>query len=338
LRPTAAERELRSGLKGITPFHWEIEFPEVFERANPGFDCIVGNPPFLGGNQISTRFGMAYFGWLAETYDGCGGICDLVAYFFRRSFMLLRIGGTQGLIATKTIAEGETREGGLAWIRKHQGTIYDVVKRRAWPGEAAVSVSVVHIGKAIAGLAYSLDGRNTREISSYLFHAGGDDAPCPLAGQNEIFSQGTNPRSPGFIFADDDEECTPLAGMAQIISGSPKEAERILPYLGGEEVNQSPRQEPHRFIIYLDDVESLDELQRFPHLERIIREKVKPGRDQLSDNPNNDKLRRRWWAYHAARTDFYARIRRRERVLVNCQVSNHVSFVFQPARRIFRSR
>ncbi|HKI32612.1 MAG TPA: N-6 DNA methylase [Gemmataceae bacterium] len=38
LRPTAAEKALRDEPKGITPFHWEIEFPEVFGRENPGFD------------------------------------------------------------------------------------------------------------------------------------------------------------------------------------------------------------------------------------------------------------------------------------------------------------
>ena len=34
----------------LVPFHWEIEFPEVFERENPGFDAIIGNPPFAGKN------------------------------------------------------------------------------------------------------------------------------------------------------------------------------------------------------------------------------------------------------------------------------------------------
>ena len=32
----------------IPPFHWQVEFPEVFTRANSGFDVIVGNPPFAG--------------------------------------------------------------------------------------------------------------------------------------------------------------------------------------------------------------------------------------------------------------------------------------------------
>ena len=39
----------------IEPFHWEIEFPEVFERENPGFDAIIGNPPFAGKNTIAER-------------------------------------------------------------------------------------------------------------------------------------------------------------------------------------------------------------------------------------------------------------------------------------------
>jgi hypothetical protein len=36
--------------KPIQPFNWEIEFPEVFDRKNPGFDAIIGNPPFAGKN------------------------------------------------------------------------------------------------------------------------------------------------------------------------------------------------------------------------------------------------------------------------------------------------
>src|SRR5207247_2315863 len=32
----------------LTPFHWELEFPEVFDREIGGFHVIVGNPPFLG--------------------------------------------------------------------------------------------------------------------------------------------------------------------------------------------------------------------------------------------------------------------------------------------------
>ena len=51
----------------LAPFHWELEFPEVFERKPsaksapenpsceklPGFDAIVGNPPFAGKNSLA---------------------------------------------------------------------------------------------------------------------------------------------------------------------------------------------------------------------------------------------------------------------------------------------
>lgn len=38
-------------------FHWELEFPEVFygkgkEKENPGFDSVVGNPPYVATKQI----------------------------------------------------------------------------------------------------------------------------------------------------------------------------------------------------------------------------------------------------------------------------------------------
>ncbi len=38
---------------GINPFHWELEFPVVFQENNPGFDLIIGNPPYL--NAIMMR-------------------------------------------------------------------------------------------------------------------------------------------------------------------------------------------------------------------------------------------------------------------------------------------
>ena len=43
----------QADLKGIHPFHWELEFPEVFlDGDRKGFDAFVGNPPFGGGRRI----------------------------------------------------------------------------------------------------------------------------------------------------------------------------------------------------------------------------------------------------------------------------------------------
>lgn len=45
--------DLPAGKSGRKPFHWPLEFPEVFESDNGGFDAILGNPPFLGGGEFA---------------------------------------------------------------------------------------------------------------------------------------------------------------------------------------------------------------------------------------------------------------------------------------------
>ncbi len=85
---------LKQGAHPLTPFHWEIEFPEVFARENGGFDAIVGNPPFAGRNTIITEQSDGIIvDWLQTLHEGAHGNADLVAHFFRRAFSLLRQGG-----------------------------------------------------------------------------------------------------------------------------------------------------------------------------------------------------------------------------------------------------
>ncbi len=140
--------ELRDGAPPLAPFHWEIEFPEVFDRENPGFDAFVRNPPFAGKNALAAGNVAHYPDWLKTLHEGSHGNADLVAHFYRRAFGLLREGGALGLIATNTIAQGDTRSSGLRWICEHGGEIYRATRRVKWPREAAVVVSVLHVAKA----------------------------------------------------------------------------------------------------------------------------------------------------------------------------------------------
>ena len=138
--------------KPIVPFHWELEFPEVFDldqslRPQVGFDAIVGNPPFAGKNTLIDGSSEGYIDWLKTLHAESHGNADLVAHFFRRAFDVLRPNGCFGLIATNTIAQGDTRSSGLRWICTNGGTIYRANKRFKWPGEAAVVVSIVHVAK-----------------------------------------------------------------------------------------------------------------------------------------------------------------------------------------------
>ena len=93
---------------------------------------------------------------------------------------MLRERGTLGLIATNTIAQGDTRASGLRPIRQQGGTIYRARRRYVWPGQAAVVVSVVHIAKALSPPS-ELDGQPVERITAFLVDRGGDDDPRPLA-------------------------------------------------------------------------------------------------------------------------------------------------------------
>ncbi len=138
---------LRHGEHPIQPFHWGLEFPEVFQRKNSGFDAIVGNPPFAGKNTVAAGNRVHYAAWLQALHEGAHGNSDLVAHFFRRAFGLLRKDGVFGLIATNTIGQGDTRATGLTTILGLGGAIRHATRRLKWPGEAAVVVSVVHVKK-----------------------------------------------------------------------------------------------------------------------------------------------------------------------------------------------
>src|SRR5206468_12457461 len=80
-------RSLRSGERPIEPFHWEIEFPEVFTDEG-GFDAFVGNPPFLGGRRTTTLLSENYRDWLAQAPESSSN-ADLCSFFFRRAFDLI---------------------------------------------------------------------------------------------------------------------------------------------------------------------------------------------------------------------------------------------------------
>jgi hypothetical protein len=320
--------------QSLVPFHWEIEFPEVFERERPGFDALISNPPFLGGTQISERFGMSYFQWLTMRFRECRHHCDLVAYFFRCAYANLRNAGCLGLIATNTIAQGDTREGGLRVLINEGGEIYHATRRLKWPGLAAVVVSVVHVSKNCRVTNKLLDGAPVPEISAYLVGGSVSESPAKL-GRNPYFSLGSKIYGQGFLFADDDPDCTPILERERLLAVHPDWKERIPPYLGGEEINSDPRHRPHRFVISLSDVSDEADLNRWPELKKIVEQKVKPERLQLGNNPNNVPLKRRWWAFQAHRPELYAAIAGLDRVLVNSQVSSYVQFAFVPARMVF---
>jgi hypothetical protein len=324
--------DLRHGRR-VFPFHWEMEFPEVYGRANPGFDVIIGNPPFAGKNTLIASNPEHYPDWLREIHAESHGNSDLVAHFFRRAFDLLRPGGCLGLLATNTIAQGDTRSTGLRWICMHGGTIYAARKRYRWPGEsAAVIVSVVHIARGpVEGLS-DLDGRQVTRISAYLFHEGGDEDPGTLAANSGKSFIGSYLLGMGFTFDDKDTKgvATPIAEMDRLIAKDPRNAERIFPYIGGDEINNSPRHAHHRYVINFENM-GIDEAQKWPDLLTIVEQRVKPDRQ----TDNREVYRRLWWQFCEKRVGLYRTIAPLTYALACARVQPHWAVTQMPTNLVF---
>ena len=196
-----------------------------------------------------------YPDWLKEIHEESHGNADLVAHFFRRAFDLVRGQGAFGLIATNTIAQGDTRASGLRWICKHGGEIFSVRRRVKWPGLAAVVVSVLHIGKGAVTDRKQIDGRDVERITAFLFHRGGHDDPVRIKANAGKSFQGSIVLGMGFTFDDTDTKgvASPLAEMHRLIEKDPRNREVIFPYIGGQEVNTSPTHAHHRYVINFRD-------------------------------------------------------------------------------------
>jgi predicted type IV restriction endonuclease len=76
----------------INAFDWQAEFPDILRGRNPGFDAVIGNPPY-GAHAAEAE--LAYY---REKYVTAGRSCDSFALFVEMASLLLRPGGVLGMI------------------------------------------------------------------------------------------------------------------------------------------------------------------------------------------------------------------------------------------------
>jgi hypothetical protein len=324
------QRDIRTKLP---VFHWMAELPEVFYAGRPDpldddqtnraafMDAFVGNPPFAGKNALSAASGPEYLAWLLELHEGAHGNADLCAHFFRRANTLLGDHGTCGFVATDTIAEGDTRSTGLKALVNSGCRIYSATRRMLWGGDANVSVSVVHFAKgrpSLLELGTFLDSDRVEAINSRLCSAPERADPIKLTANAQACFQGSTVLGMGFVVAPEERDT--------FIQALKKNADRIFPYLGGDELNNSVTQTPERYVINFGQM-TLAEAEQWPYLLATIRERVKPERD----NNIRENYRKLWWLFGEYRPSLYAALSRLHRCLVTAITSKHRTFAFVPS-------
>ncbi|MBI3667964.1 MAG: restriction endonuclease, partial [Acidobacteria bacterium] len=312
------ESEARKILEGRRPFHWPVEFPEVFLHRE-GFDAIIGNPPFIGGQRITGALGRAYRDYLVELIGrGQRGSADYVAYFFLRAEGLLKPGGTAGLLATNTIAQGDTREVGLDQITARGATLYRAIPSRKWPGEASLEVAHIWFRKGPWTGPFVLDDIPVRGITSQLTVPGTvSGKPQRLTANAGKSFQGSIVLGMGFLLEPEEAQ--------RLLDKDPRNQEVLAPYLSGEDVNSRWNQSPSRWVINFRDW-PLESAMEYSDCFEIVERLVKPEREV---NKYSKAARQCWWLYERWRHELYATIAGLDRVLVRARISSHpaVSFV-----------
>lgn len=296
------------------PLHWPLAVPDVMQRG--GFDAVIGNPPFLGGKKLSGAMGPNVRDWFVNIIaNGAKGNADLVAYFLLRARGLLTPSGTLGLIATSTVAQGDTREVGLDQLVEVGLTITRSIQSRPWPAESA-NLEYAAVwgtrGRVTEEVPRHADDVAVHAISTLLEPQGRvGGKPGRLIENADIAFQGCVVLGMGFIL--DDEEAT------QWIDEDPRNSEVLVPYLNGEDLNSRADCSPSRWVIDFGARTEAD-AQRFPRPWARAMATVRPERQKKSKAVREAP----WWLFWRARPALRKAIANLDEVLVIALVSNAV--------------
>jgi len=303
-------------------FHWPVEFPEVFARG--GFDAFVGNPPFMHGSWISSRFGNDFQEHLRREAPGVSGKVDFVIFFLRRAAALVKEEGTFGLILTAKAKEGDARSSGFGALIENGYVIYNTWPERVWPGEASVLICFTAVRRGKWKGVCRIEDREVASIDNRL-EAGKEEEPAfELNSSKSRVFLGAKPDSLGFVLEPSE---------AESLSTNPLNRRAIRGYFSGVDLNELVELQPPRFIIDFSEF-SLEEAAAAAQLLAIVEAKVKPDRMRLK----REAYRKRWWQFTEPQLKLFRAIRKRRRVLVVGRVSKYFSMRFANPEFVFSDK
>lgn len=315
---------------GRYPLHWPLAFPEVFGSARPGFDAIIGNPPFLGGFKIRDSVGESYkdliVTWIGHGVRGNRGASDLIAYFTLRAHSLLTEAGQTGLVATNSIAQGDTRTVGLDQIVALGVTIRQAVKSEPWPSRSATLeyAAIWTSREALEPKARRMaDGIAVHGITSSL------DASSRVVGRPYTLQQSMVSALQGMAIIGDGFLVDPERA-SELIGANSRNRDVLFAYLNGKDVNTRPDSSASRWVINFHNWDE-SRAKSYPECYEQVYRLVRPERAN-----NKVKSRReKWWLYSEYRRSLVESTAALDQVIVMAIISKTVMPVIVPTGQVF---
>lgn len=309
------------------PLHWALAVPDVMERG--GFDAIIGNPPFLGGQKITGAMGTNIREWLINCLAyGIQGSADFVAYFVLQAASLIAREGTLGLISTNTLAQGATREVALDTLAK-DGVFLGAIQSEPWPSaSAALEYAVVWYRKTSEGpVSVYWNGIKVQGKLSTLLELEGrvSGVPNNLQKAKGLAFQGIIVLGTGFMLDQSDAEA--------ILRSSRSNAEVIHPFLNGQDLNSRPDLSASRFCIDFLEMTS-DQARTYGDAWKHVEKSVYPERS-AKDAVKYPRMVNEWWKFWNPRSEMKRAISNLDEALVLTRVSKTVMPVRVPTGQVF---
>lgn len=326
-----ADDSLRAGFlndrKGL-PFHWPLEFPEVFLREHPGFDAFIGNPPFLGNRLWKGTQGPSLQRIVQLVLGVAPGKIDLSVAFHRRAADLLRVNGGYGLLATNNIAEGSAVAVGLEQIAG-QGDFYFTRKGLPWPGSASTVVAIVCFAKSRWSGQRLCDGVACGRIGPRLEpEVAGGWEPKPLAEALFAFAGVDNSKGLAFVI----NEKHPWFERLRAEKNS-----LLRPYVTGDDLTSSSLTRLERWALDISD-RSLDAIAKtWPVAHQFLVDEVKHTRTPQALKSYKG-LFERWWQFWNHRADQMRRLRKQPQCIAFCKVAKYPVCMRAPTEWLYTNK
>ena len=144
--------------KPKTPFHWELEFPEIFfdkfgrPLENPGFDAVIGNPPYIEVKKILDD--EKKYLRMSSKHNGkeiLHGRYDIFWGFYKKGMDLLKENCILGLLTSNSFLEAVTAENLRKFLVK-DNTFLELVDCGKFSKEVGVYVVISLIKKNLIHL------------------------------------------------------------------------------------------------------------------------------------------------------------------------------------------
>ncbi|MDS3860562.1 Eco57I restriction-modification methylase domain-containing protein [Thermosynechococcaceae cyanobacterium BACA0444] len=151
------------------PFNWPVEFPHIFDCHRPeseqGFMVVIGNPPYFNVDATFGR-GALELDWLRFAYsDIYTDKTDILFYFIRWGFELLRSDGYLSFIVSRAFIQGDKSERLRDFLRTHTKiiSIIDFLGNKVF--NAGIATCILEIQKLLPESSHFVNSLNILNLN-----------------------------------------------------------------------------------------------------------------------------------------------------------------------------